>query len=57
MNKPKTVVRGMGTACETAARMVGEDRRYLLPWRYFQFCMLHEPDTRRTCWLPEGFDK
>jgi hypothetical protein len=36
----------------------GFDRNaYLRPWRYFRFYVLHEPTSRRTCWLPEGFDQ
>jgi hypothetical protein len=29
---------------------------YLRPWRYFRFYMLYEPSSRRTCWLPEGYE-
>ncbi len=29
---------------------------YLRPWRYFRFYMLYEPNSRRTCWLPEGYE-
>ncbi len=28
---------------------------YLLPCRYFHFYMFFEPNSRRTCWLPEGY--
>jgi hypothetical protein len=30
---------------------------YLRPWRYFRFYVLYEPASRRTCWLPEGYDQ
>jgi len=29
---------------------------YLRPWRYFRFYMLYDPNSRRTCWLPEGYE-
>jgi len=29
---------------------------YLCPSRYFRFYMLHERNTRSTCWIPEGYD-
>ncbi len=29
---------------------------YLRPWRYFRFYMLYEPNARKTCWLPEGYE-
>ena len=36
----------------------GFDRHaYLRPWRYFRYYVLFEPTSRRTCWLPEGFDQ
>ena len=32
-----------------------ERLRYLSPKRYFRFYMLYLPDSRKSCWLPEGF--
>jgi hypothetical protein len=29
---------------------------YLRPWRYFRFYMLYDPKSKRTCWLPEGYE-
>lgn len=36
----------------------GFDRNaYLRPWKYFRFYVLFEPESRKTCWLPEGFEQ
>ena len=57
MNRPDALAYDPRTA-----RMLAEDHPeydrhdYLRPWRYFRFYMLYEPVSRRTCWLPEGYE-
>ena len=34
---------------------VFERIEYLMPTRYFRFYFLTHPESRATCWLPEGF--
>ena len=56
MDRPETMTRDdliLGTAPDEATQYDRHD--YLRPWRYFRFYMLYESNSRRTCWLPEGY--
>jgi hypothetical protein len=57
MKKPDEIAQNQLILGAVAEEPVEYDRHgYLRPWRYFRFYMLYEPNSRRTCWLPEGYE-
>ena len=57
MKKPDEMAQSQLSLGVVAEEPTEYDRHgYLRPWRYFRFYMLYEPNSRRTCWLPEGYE-
>jgi len=57
MKKPDEMVQSQLELGVITEMPVDYDRHgYLRPWRYFRFYMLYDPNSRRTCWLPEGYE-
>ena len=57
MKKPDEMAQSQLSIMAVAEETTEYDRHgYLRPWRYFRFYMLYEPNSRRTCWLPEGYE-
>ena len=57
MKKPDETAQNQLSLCVVTEEPTEYDRHgYLRPWRYFRFYMLYEPNSGRTCWLPEGYE-
>ena len=57
MDSPHTLARQTRpTLSEESPRSAFERLRYLCPSRYFRYYMFHERVSKRTCWLPEGYE-
>ena len=57
MQTPKTIQPGLvkeRSRAETPSAL--ERLRYLCPTRYFRVYMFYDRVSRRTCWLPEGYN-
>ena len=57
MYTPETIApQARLTKPQEKPRSAFERLRYLCPSRYFRYYMFHERTSKKTCWLPEGYD-